>query len=73
MTTAYIGLGSNLGNRQDYIRGALNMLAENKHIDVVRVSDVVETAALAQTGQRQRSSGTYSCRLISNLPGELFL
>jgi 2-amino-4-hydroxy-6-hydroxymethyldihydropteridine diphosphokinase len=51
LTTAYIGLGGNLGDRQDYIRGALKKLAENKHIDVGRVSDVVETAALAQADQ----------------------
>jgi deoxyguanosine kinase len=51
LTTAYIGLGGNLGDRQDHIRNALRMLAENKHIDVARVSDVVETAALAQTNQ----------------------
>jgi 2-amino-4-hydroxy-6-hydroxymethyldihydropteridine diphosphokinase len=49
--TAYIGLGSNLGNRQDHIRDALRMLAENKHIDVACVSDVAETAALAQSNQ----------------------
>ena len=49
--TAYIGLGSNLGGRQDHIRDALKMLAENKHIDVAHVSDVVETTALAETDQ----------------------
>ena len=51
MTVAYIGLGSNLGNRHDHIRDALKMLAENKHIDVARVSDLIETTALAQTNQ----------------------
>ncbi|MHC4488329.1 MAG: 2-amino-4-hydroxy-6-hydroxymethyldihydropteridine diphosphokinase [Planctomycetota bacterium] len=51
LTTAYIGLGSNLGDRQDHIRNALKMLAENEHIDVARVSNVVETAALAQADQ----------------------
>ena len=48
---AYIGLGSNLGDRHDHISDAIKMLAGNKHIDVVRVSDVVETAALARTAQ----------------------
>jgi 2-amino-4-hydroxy-6-hydroxymethyldihydropteridine diphosphokinase len=50
-TTAYIGLGSNLGDRHGHIRDALKMLAENKHIDVARVSDIIETPALAQANQ----------------------
>lgn len=51
MTTAYIGLGSNLGDREDSISKALKMLAETKHIEVARVSDLIESAALAQADQ----------------------
>jgi len=51
MTTAYIGLGSNLGNRRDYINSALKMLAEAAHIEVARVSELIETAPLAQANQ----------------------
>jgi len=51
MTTAYIGLGSNLGNREDYINSALKMLGEISDIEVARVSDLIETTALAQTNQ----------------------
>ncbi|MBN1392481.1 MAG: 2-amino-4-hydroxy-6-hydroxymethyldihydropteridine diphosphokinase [Sedimentisphaerales bacterium] len=47
-TLAYIGLGSNLGDRKDFINKALKMLSENKNIKVVRVSDIIETAPLAQ-------------------------
>ena len=46
LTTAYIGLGSNLGNRQDSIRKALEMLRKAAHIEVARVSDPVETTPL---------------------------
>ena len=49
--TAYIGLGSNLGNRQGYINSALKMLAEAGHVELARVSDVVETTPLAQANQ----------------------
>ena len=49
--TVYIGLGSNLGNREDYINSALKMLAEAEHIQLVRVSDLVETNPLAQANQ----------------------
>ena len=51
MTTAYIGLGSNLGNREDYINSALKMLAEIPDIEVARVSELIETTPLAQADQ----------------------
>jgi deoxyguanosine kinase len=49
--TAYIGLGSNLGDREHAIRTALAMLGGNGSIEVARVSDLKETAPLA--GKRQ--------------------
>jgi len=51
MTLAYIGLGSNLGDRHGHIRDALKMLAGNKHIAVARVSDLIETTPLSGTNQ----------------------
>ena len=50
-TTAYIGLGSNLGDRRANIDSALKMLAEAKWTELVRASDLIETAALAQADQ----------------------
>jgi len=52
-TTAYIGLGSNLGDRQGYINKALKMLAEDEHIDVPQVSDIIETAPLGGANQHK--------------------
>jgi deoxyguanosine kinase len=51
MTIAYIGLGSNLGDRKDFIHKALKMLAETKNIEVARVSDLIETAPLGSANQ----------------------
>jgi len=51
MTLAYIGLGSNLGDRENSIRGALKMLAETKQIKVARVSDLIKTAPLGDGSQ----------------------
>lgn len=51
MTTAYIGLGSNLGDRKDFIHKALKMLSEAKGIEVACVSDLLETAALGGANQ----------------------
>ena len=51
MITAYIGLGSNLGNRQDNLNNAIRMLSETADIEVVRVSEPIETTPLAQAEQ----------------------
>lgn len=51
MKTAYIGLGSNLGDRQGYIDQALKALAAVENITLVHVSDIIETAALGDTPQ----------------------
>lgn len=45
-TTAYIGLGSNLGDRKNYIDCALKLLAEADAVEFIRVSDIIETEAL---------------------------
>ncbi|MHC4665494.1 MAG: 2-amino-4-hydroxy-6-hydroxymethyldihydropteridine diphosphokinase [Planctomycetota bacterium] len=50
-TTAYIALGSNLGNRQGAIKAALKMLAETPEVRVVASTDLIETAPLGQLAQ----------------------
>jgi 2-amino-4-hydroxy-6-hydroxymethyldihydropteridine diphosphokinase len=49
--TAYIGLGSNLGNRKSFITKALKLLACTQDIEVARVSDITETAPLGSANQ----------------------
>ena len=51
LTTAYIGLGSNLGDKQAYVNSALKMLTQTEHIEVTRVSDFIETAPLGGSDQ----------------------
>ena len=43
MTRAYVGLGSNLGDRERMLWGAVHMLAFNPEVDVVAVSSLRET------------------------------
>lgn len=43
MAKVYLGLGSNLGNRQSFIDQAINLLKEEPAIDVLRVSSCLET------------------------------
>ncbi len=45
-TTAYIGLGSNLGDRKACIGKALEMLAGAEGIELAGASDIIETAPL---------------------------
>ncbi|MFZ0034890.1 MAG: 2-amino-4-hydroxy-6-hydroxymethyldihydropteridine diphosphokinase [Sedimentisphaerales bacterium] len=51
MTIVYVGLGSNLGDRSDFIHKALKMLTETKDVEVARVSDLIETAPLGGANQ----------------------
>ena len=50
-TTAYIGFGSNLGEREKSMRSAVKMLAETESIKVVRVSEIIETSPLGRLNQ----------------------
>lgn len=44
--TAYVALGSNLGNREDHIRGAVAALQATPGVVAVRLSPVYETEAV---------------------------
>jgi deoxyguanosine kinase len=48
---AYIGLGSNLGDRKNFIEKAVQLLRETPDITVERISSVVETKPLSDAEQ----------------------
>jgi len=50
-TTAYIGLGSNLGDRKEHIDCALEMLGRDESVGLGSVSDIIETEALGSDDQ----------------------
>jgi deoxyguanosine kinase len=50
-TTAYIGLGSNLGDREKSIKSAVKMLCEIEDVTVLRLSEIIETSPLGQMTQ----------------------
>ena len=50
MSTAYVALGSNLGDREDNLRNALKHLEENE-VRVVKVSTFIETEPYGVTDQ----------------------
>lgn len=51
MTTVYIGLGSNVGDRVDYLRRALSLLDKHPMIRVRKVSSFYETEPLEYPDQ----------------------
>ena len=50
MTTVYLSLGSNIGDREDHLRNALEQLTAGG-VRVLRVSPIYETEPMEVTGQ----------------------
>lgn len=50
-TTAYIALGSNLGDKADFIAQAVKKLVETDGIEVVRTSEIIRTQPLGKLDQ----------------------
>ena len=51
MNKAYLGLGSNIGNRLSYLNRALDILNSNPNINIVEKSKVYETKAWGYKNQ----------------------
>jgi 2-amino-4-hydroxy-6-hydroxymethyldihydropteridine diphosphokinase len=54
---AYVGLGSNLGDREETIRGAVAALGDEPGIEVVAVSTLTDTAPVGVVGQPRFLNG----------------
>ena len=57
MTICYIGIGSNLGDRQGYIDKAINSLKSNKDIKFKRSSSIYETDPVSDIPQGKFLNG----------------
>jgi 2-amino-4-hydroxy-6-hydroxymethyldihydropteridine diphosphokinase len=51
MTKAFVGIGSNLGDREEHVRQALELLFAEEGIDVVAVSELRETEPVGPVEQ----------------------
>lgn len=69
--TAYIGIGSNLGNKADNISKALNLIANSDNITLDSFSKTILTKPLG--GVRQPDYANCSARLITSLSPEKLL
>lgn len=68
---AYIGLGSNIGNREAYLHQALTQLHQHPSIEVVRCSHIYETEPVGYVNQAAFLNMT--AKLRTALPAEQLL
>lgn len=68
--TAYIALGSNLGNREQYIKDAVKALDTVRGCSVEKVSSLIETPPYGVTDQADFLNGCLKLRTLLS-PGEL--
>lgn len=71
MPSAYIGVGSNLGDRERAIEDALRLLDAHQGIDIVAVSKVRETDPVGVLDQPRFLNA--AARLETNLPPRVLL
>jgi 2-amino-4-hydroxy-6-hydroxymethyldihydropteridine diphosphokinase len=50
-TPVYLGLGSNLGDRESYLESGIKALSSHEAIEVVSVSDFINTKAVSEFDQ----------------------
>jgi 2-amino-4-hydroxy-6-hydroxymethyldihydropteridine diphosphokinase len=61
MARVFLSLGSNLGNRREYLDQALNLLGEEPEVRVVACSHVYETAPWPEAGPARQTSWYLNC------------
>jgi 2-amino-4-hydroxy-6-hydroxymethyldihydropteridine diphosphokinase len=66
MTNAFVGIGSNLGDREAALRRAVELLAAEERIEVVAVSELRETEPVGPVEQGLFLNG--AVRLATELP-----
>ncbi len=52
MEDVYLSLGSNIGNRQQYLNAAITLLGNNRQIIIERVANFYETSPVGNVSQR---------------------
>ena len=67
---AYIGLGSNMGNRKEYIENSLMRMEDDDDIIVCEVSDLITTKPYGRTDQEDFLNGVAHIRTLYT-PAEL--
>ncbi len=61
---AYLSIGSNMGNRELYLKGAISELRENKNIIIQNISNFIETKPYGYTEQDDFLNGCLSIKTL---------
>ncbi len=72
MATVYLGIGSNVGDRQGHIQKAVALLRENLHIQVSAVSTLIETEPVGGEPQGKFLNGAVQIQ-TDLMPNDLLL
>ena len=51
MNKAYLGLGTNMGDKQAYLKEACKIISDNTNINIVKISKIYKTKAWGYTNQ----------------------
>ena len=62
----YVGVGSNMGNREGFIRSALLLLEQQRNCELVRVSNLFATAPYGYTEQPEFLNGCIEVHTLQN-------
>jgi len=62
MVVSYLGIGSNLGNREKNIKRAIKKLKDTKEIKVIKVSSLIETKAMGCPAQGKFLNGAVAVK-----------
>jgi 2-amino-4-hydroxy-6-hydroxymethyldihydropteridine diphosphokinase len=71
MAVVYIAAGSSLGDREQYIITALNLINKNARVSIEKISPVYETAPLGEASHNTYLNFVFTCS-TSLTPEELF-
>ena len=71
MTTSYIALGSNLGDRSKFINLALEYLKEDPSINILKVSSLIENKAIGGFSQPKFLNGVAKLKTSYSAQGLL--
>ncbi|NLL77510.1 MAG: 2-amino-4-hydroxy-6-hydroxymethyldihydropteridine diphosphokinase [Clostridiales bacterium] len=62
--TAYIAFGSSIGNREEYINGAIESMKKEARVSVGRVSDIIRTAPYGGTAKEEFLNGVLKAETL---------
>lgn len=69
----YLGLGSNLGDREKQLVGALDMLSESSGITLIHISSLFETEHIGLNNETAPSHFNCVCEIQTSLQPEVLL